>query len=188
MGNLSKFSNIIGCQEKNPPLLSSPPLPSMEDATVDILIEAEQRQWNHGMIDGFFVPQEVELIKSIPLAQAEFGDIIFWPWVKDEIYTCKSRYRFLKEEAKLVVSDDGEGLDKCLWKRIWSLHVPNKVMNFIWRACRNSLPTKLNLVYRTVIEDPHYDRCHEADEHTLHALWSCSMLDVVWSDSEQWAC
>jgi len=28
--------------------------PLMEDATIDILIEAEQRQWNHGMIDGFF--------------------------------------------------------------------------------------------------------------------------------------
>ena len=88
----------------------------------------------------------------------------------------------------MVVPDDGEGLDKSLWKRIWLLHVPNKVKNFIWRACRNSLPTKLNLVCRTVIEDPHCDRCREADEHTLHALWLCPMLDVVWLDSEQWAC
>ena len=41
---------------KHPHLLSSPPIPSMEDAIVDILIEVEQRQWNHGMIDGFFAP------------------------------------------------------------------------------------------------------------------------------------
>ena len=42
--------------KKNPPLLSSPPIPSMEDATVDILIDAEKRQWDHGMVDGFFAP------------------------------------------------------------------------------------------------------------------------------------
>ena len=29
--------------KKNPPLLSSPPIPSMEDATMDILIDAEKR-------------------------------------------------------------------------------------------------------------------------------------------------
>ena len=131
---------------KHPPLLSSPPIPLMEDATVDILIDAEQRQLNHGMVDGFFAPQEAELIKSLPLAQAEFKDIIFWPWAKDGSYTCKFGYRFLKEEAELVVPDGDEGLDKSLWKGIWSLHVPNKVKNFIWRACQNSLPTKLDLV------------------------------------------
>ena len=108
--------------------------------------------------------------------------------MKDGIYTCKSRYHFLKEEAELVVLNDCEGLDKSLWKRIWSLHVPNKVKSFIWRACRNSLPTMLNLVRWTVIEDLYCDRCREADEHTLHTLWSCLMLDVVWLDSEQWAC
>ena len=68
---------------KHPPLLSSPPIASMEDATVDILIDAEKRQWDHGMVDGFFAPQEAELIKSLPLAQAESEDIIFWPWARD---------------------------------------------------------------------------------------------------------
>ena len=41
---------------------------------------------------------------------------------------------------------------------------------------------------RTIIEDPHCDRCRETEEHTLHALWLCPTLDVVWSDSELWAC
>jgi len=31
------------------------------------------------------------------------------------------------------------------WKRIWQLNVPPKVQIFVWQACRNGLPTMLNL-------------------------------------------
>ena len=75
---------------------------------MDILIEVEQKQWNNGMIDGFFAPQEAKLMKSLPLAQAEFEDILFWPLAKDGNYTCKSSYHFLKKEAKLVFLDGVE--------------------------------------------------------------------------------
>ena len=49
-------------------------------------------------IDGNFAPQETDLIKKIPLAWVESDDSIFLPWAKDGCYTCKSGYRFLKEE------------------------------------------------------------------------------------------
>ena len=68
------------------------------------------------------------------------------------------------------------------------MQVPNKVKNLVWRACRNSLPTKENLVRRTVIDNPIYDRCKEVPESSLHALWSCGELDVVWEDDSQWHC
>jgi len=77
--------------------------------------------------------------------------------------------------------DGVEVQQKSLWKEIWSLHVLNKVKNFIWRACRNSQPTKLNLVRQTIINDHHCDRCHETTENTIHALWLCPTLDMVWS-------
>ena len=35
---------------------------------------------------------------------------------------------------------------KPLWNRIWGLHVPNKIKHLAWKACKNALPTKLNLV------------------------------------------
>ena len=30
-------------------------------------------------------------------------------------------------------------------------------------------------------------RCRAAIENSLHALWSCSELDLVWADPEQWS-
>ena len=40
----------------------------MEEATVDVLIDTDTRQWNMAMLEGLFTPQEAEIIKKIPLA------------------------------------------------------------------------------------------------------------------------
>ena len=68
------------------------------------------------------------------------------------------------------------------------MQVPNKIKNFIWRACRNSLPTKENLVRRPIIENPLCDRCSCANKSTMHTLWLCGELDVVWEDLSLWSC
>ncbi|XP_075655226.1 uncharacterized protein LOC142625459 [Castanea sativa] len=64
------------------------------------------------------------------------------------------------------------------------MEIPNKYKNLLWRACRNSLPTKQNLVRRTIIQNPSCDRCSlqakDTAEDTLHALWSCTSLNEVW--------
>ena len=77
--------------------------------------------------------------------------------------------------------------DKQVWKPIWFMCVQQKVKNFIWRACRNAMPTKLALVRRTIISKPMCERCNSAEEDPIHALWSCSELDSVWSDQSLWS-
>ena len=61
----------------------------------------------------------------------------------------------------------------------WSLKVSNKVENMVWRACRNSLPTKMNLVRCMIIDSPICDRCQDSPESVLHGLWSCREVDIV---------
>ena len=94
-------------------------------------------------------------------------------------YTCKSSYQFFKEEVAFDNVEDPPALEKELWKRIWALKSPNKVKNLIWRACRNSFPTKSNLVQRTIIPNLTCDRCEVIEENPLHALLSCFKLDVI---------
>ena len=64
---------------KHPTRISSP-LESMENATMDLLIDAETRSWNAGSIDGLFAPNEADLIKRIPLAWLACEDELFWPF------------------------------------------------------------------------------------------------------------
>ena len=56
---------------------------------------------------------------------------------------------------------ENQDQEKGLWKKIWALECPNKVRNLIWRACRNSLPSKCNLVRRTIISEQSCDRYKE---------------------------
>ena len=86
-------------------------------------------------------------------------------------------------ETELDHRVDPHTHDTRLWKNIWALHSPNKVKNLIQRACRNSMPTKANLVHRMVIDSSCCDQCNSALKAPLRALWCCPMLDDVWNAS-----
>ena len=127
------------------------------------------------------MPEEANAIKKIPLSQVVVEDSLSWPMEQDGKYICKSGYRFLKEEAALNIIKEPIGLEKDLWKEIQALEYPNKVKNLIWTACINSLPTKGNLVRRTIISYPTCDQCIATTENPLYAFWSCSELDIIWT-------
>ena len=114
----------------------------------------------------------------------ELGDII--P-VKDPsvVFIAET----LANEARLYRGvQEIEVQDKSLWLGIWSLFVLNKIKSFMWLGCRKSLPTKQNLVHWTIIDDPYCNRCYETKEHSLHAIWSCPLLDTMWLNTDFWAC
>ena len=50
------------------------------------------------------------------------------------------------------------------------------------RASHNALPTLCNLWRRKVISFSTCTGCHCANEDTIHALWYCSYLMVIWKD------
>lgn len=118
-----------------------------------------------------FYPFEVSIIKNIPLCRPIQEDVLIWPFNLDGIYTVKSGYKFLHEEylGKQPGPSENEAL-KPLWKKIWGLNVPNKVKHLAWRACKDSLPTKINLVRHKIITTATCDRCKMHQEDAVHAL------------------
>ena len=57
---------------------------------------------------------------------------------------------------------------------------------FLWRACRNVLPTKQALLKRKVTADLISERCRSAIKESMHAIWSCLELGEVWGVGEEW--
>ena len=68
-----------------------------------------------------------------------------------------------------------------VWRTLWNLKIPNKIKVFGWRACRNILPTRVNLAQRKVIQDNRCEVCKNEGETGIHALWNCGVARDVWA-------
>ena len=160
------------------PSLQCPLTTELQNAKVSFLINPSTRQWNTQLLPTLFSQMESDQIAKIPLTRTVSEDSIFWPHVQSGQYTTKFGYCFLKTKAQLVnvQSPSQDELMKPLWKRIWSLSVPCKVRNFLWRACKNAIPTLNNLKRRCVVEDSKCSLYAQHDEDVIHALLSCLAL------------
>ena len=69
-----------------------------------------------------------------------------------------------------------------LWKLIWNLNCPNKIKHFMWRACRNILPTKNRLKAKGICIKDGCEQCG-LSESAGHILWDCKLASDVWSIS-----
>ena len=95
----------------------------------------------------------------------------------------KSGYKFLQECAE---NSHASAQDSAFWKKVWGLEVPSKVKNFVWRACREALPTRKNLQWRKIVPDGLCDLCKAGEEECSHALFFCSDVQVIWSSEWPW--
>ncbi|KAF3943043.1 hypothetical protein CMV_030359 [Castanea mollissima] len=140
------------------------------------MIDITTTTWKKSIVDSLFLPHEAEAIKGIPLSSRLLVDKLIWTETQNSIFSVRSAYKLA---MKIVVSGSRGGSSdssslRRFWKWIWSLPIPHKVRHFGWRACREVLPTKTNLMRRKVVPDDTCKICKEAAESTGHVLWSCS--------------
>ena len=108
-----------------------------------------------------------------------------WSKTPNGTFTVNSAYKVtykLLKEASMVNSIFGcfdNSKMQALWKAIWNLKCPSKIKHFVWRACRNILPTKYCLKQRKVIIDDKCELCGEK-EATRHMLWGCKTAKDTW--------
>ena len=62
----------------------------------------------------------------------------------------------------------------------------SKVKNLVWRATKNSLPSKDNLVRQKIIQDAGCEACRKHNEDVKHALYSCLKLEELWKKMPLW--
>ena len=172
--------------EENHRKVISPPPAVLLSSTVSELMIPNSQQWDFQLIDLIFQPYDASAIKNISLSSRAHKDRLYWPGSKNSHYSVKSGYRFLvEEELKTMPSSSNWEQMSTIWKSVWSLQVPRKLQMFTWRAFKDSLPTKLNLIRRHILMDPVYELCQSTTEDILHVVWSCPQVQSAWS-KEDW--
>ena len=158
-----------------------------EDFKVNLFIDQINCRWKEDLLDYYLLEFEAEKIKAIPLSKTQLHDTLIWPHIPSGEYIVKSGYKFLQNEYQSQQPGTSNlAASKTLWQAVWNLNVPSKVKNLMWRACRDSLPTKSNLVRRKVLTDDACDCCKILREDVVHALYACPKLQELWSKCPQW--
>lgn len=99
-----------------------------------------------GLLERTFMPWEAELIKLIPVSEGWVKDLLIWPLTLDGNYRVRSAYHMLSvEESSQEPGPSSSEHSHQVWKSIWKIRTLNKIHHFIWRAARDSFPTKQNL-------------------------------------------
>ena len=150
-------------------------------AKVCALIDEDGPRWIKERVTQEFFPYEAQQILGIPLSSNRVPDLLIWAGTKLGRYSTKSAYKMLTSKLDFSTpSPSDTSTQTSFWRRIWSLSIPNKIKHFLWRACRESLPTKKNLLARNVTRNALCEWCNKEVEDAVHALWGCQVLKEVW--------
>uniref|UniRef100_A0A7N2LID0 Reverse transcriptase zinc-binding domain-containing protein n=1 Tax=Quercus lobata TaxID=97700 RepID=A0A7N2LID0_QUELO len=122
------------------------------------LIDQQTRQWNKPLLQATFQQSTMNDILRIKIA--------YWVALR------------LNQPENAEHSTARE--DKKFWNKMWKLHLPPKVRNFIWRACSDILPTSTNLCRRRIPVASTCTICQQQEETVAHVLWECPLARNVW--------
>lgn len=116
--------------------------------------------------------RDSELVKRIPLSIQASANAWYWVLEDKGEFTVKSCYRALQGECADEYSR--------MWKRIWTLKLPSKVINLIWRLCKDCQPTNTTLVMRYVNIEVACLWCHCETETCIHVMFLCGFAKTMW--------
>ena len=164
----------------------SPQGHNTEVVKVAQLIDGVIRTWKAELIKETFLPHKADSILSIPLSPRLPEDSRVWAWSKNGFFTVRSAYRVsLKLLKTSTPRTNGDSSNKAkeaqFWKGLWKIDYPNKIKHFLWRVCREILPTNYHLAARKMSSN---DRCGFCGEYESsgHTLWDCKVAAEVWKE------
>jgi hypothetical protein len=147
---------------------------------VSFLIDVDTKWWNVPLIHELFYDEDATLIYNIPISPTRQHDAMVWLGTSNGIFSVKSAYHMAKSKTEECNgSSSNQNLSTQLWKRVSHVKGPPVVRVFLWKACSNIFPTKLNLFKRGIVKNSLCPICKQEGESVEHILWICeSARDV----------
>ncbi|XP_074374535.1 uncharacterized protein LOC141714938 [Apium graveolens] len=150
----------------------------LSDTLVYNLMEEDGTRWGDELLRDICNGRDGKLIQQIPIPVRQRNDSWFWLLdVKGE-FSVRSCYRQLQGEMDYP--------NAVFWKKLWSLNLPGKIINFLWRTCRFCLPTAAALATKSVNLSTNCLWCRSCVEDSIHILFECNFAQDVWKSVGLW--
>ena len=119
----------------------------------------------------FFSSDDAKAILSIPLSTKLPSDRLVWAYTPRGNFIVRKAYRLAMGSGigNTFGGASNEENGKIFWKTIWRLNIPNKVKSFAWKASKNILPTKANVI--RLVRSGNF-----LDSHLITMVWSSMSL------------
>jgi hypothetical protein len=141
------------------------------DATIASLINLNAKEWKADLVKVVLNTKEAQVVLNISLSPSLPPDKLILQRTKNGVFSIKSAYHLGNEIQQRMVGDCFHvDKEKDVWQLIWSLKIAYSVKHFLWRACKNILPTKTNLFNRNVVDSKLCPCCLVEEEDVLHAM------------------
>lgn len=149
-----------------------------------MLVE-EGVDWRFTWRRNLFVWEE-ELLLSLKEDLEEMRwsqEIDVWRWKLEEsgVFSVKSAYMRLEESV--LREDLWDEEEKRVFEDMWKSSAPSKVVAFVWKALRNRIAAKDNLVLRNVLPPDASILCvlcNRDEESSSHLFLHCEVVRSVW--------
>ncbi|KAL0458971.1 UNVERIFIED_CONTAM: hypothetical protein Slati_0524300 [Sesamum latifolium] len=146
------------------------------------LIDLETMTWNPSLLDTLFWKEDAKIINDIPISRSSTPDILIWHYNKNGCFSIKSAYHVtccLLTEDNSSNSDHGDtGKNRTT---IWNARIPNKIKVFLWRACKEAIPTITNIIRRKCHIEASCGTCGAPSEDSKHVFLQCSHARQSWA-------
>jgi hypothetical protein len=147
---------------------------------VSDIINPDEKSWNVPLVTSLFDISSADKILNTPLFSSVATDKQVWRVERDGHFSVKSAYRLCTQDF----IDTPHLTRPGLWHLIWNLHTLPKVKNFLWRVCRNCLPTRVKLRTRGVNCPHSCVFCDAASEDSIHLFFLCRNSSSIWRQSK----
>ncbi|KAF7822992.1 ribonuclease H [Senna tora] len=141
------------------------------------LIQHNFPSWNSSMLTALYDPNTANIIAASPLSVTGVHDKLIWNTSTDGQYKVRDGYKWLLSRN----SNGGIGsLHSEVWKTIWSLKLPYRIVMFMWRVLNDNLPANATLVKHHMPLDDVCHACTQQGETLRHILLDCDFARAVW--------
>ncbi|KAM6547829.1 hypothetical protein CsatB_019505 [Cannabis sativa] len=150
--------------------------PVLAHSRVRQLMSPNGQCWDVELVRDLFNQRDASVIMSTPINVGR-GDNYYWKHEHSGFYTVKSAYKAIQMDK----GNWGHEMEDLVWKRLWKIKTPPKVLHFMWKALTQCLPTRTQLQTKHVDVPAACVFCHSSAESISHVLLECQFAQSCWN-------
>ena len=106
--------------------------------------------------------------------------MFIWSQYNRGVYKVKSGYQLLVEGTQHNTHTSTNSQQ--IWKNLWRLKIPFRLIILLWEILNNALPIMLCLERRNIVTDKVCVLCHLEEQDLDHLFLPCSFAKALWME------